>query len=249
MTDNTYYSRACVDGNSCWSRWFIALQSRGMFAWCSDQKTRSYSSVQTTIWLVVAIAILFAFFRFTIRLYALRKLLADDVAVAGALLLLISLAVMYKYAIPNMFEVVRVAQGEEVFTLAFMSRATIFLKLQFAIIVLFWTEIWVVKISFLIFYRNVFSGLPEHMLGWRLVAGFTGLTYALCWAFQFGSCIPLPDYFILGEYWYDALHHFAKNPGACETRRDIYYSNVCLYVAAVGDIVSDLLSKFSQRRN
>lgn len=30
--------------------------------------------------------------------------------------------------------------------------------------------------------------------------------------------------------------------GACETRRDIYYSNACLYVAAVGDIVSDLMS-------
>ncbi|KAL8930127.1 MAG: hypothetical protein Q9208_000744 [Pyrenodesmia sp. 3 TL-2023] len=201
------------------------------------------SSLETTIWLVVAIAILFTLFRFTIRLYALRKLLADDVAVAAALLLLISLAIMYEYATPKMFEVVRVAQGEEAFTLPFMDRATVFLKLQFAIIVLFWTEIWVVKVSFLIFYRNVFSGLPELMLGWRLVAVFTGLTYALCWAFQLASCIPIPNYFILG---------------ACETRRDIYYSNANLYVAAVGDIVSDLmimalglrlLSKLQMRRN
>lgn len=144
-------------------------------------------------------AILFTLFRFTIRLYALRKLLADDVAVAAALLLLISLAIMYKYTIAKMFEVVRVATGDEAPTLPFFDRATVYLKLQFAIIVLFWTEIWVVKISFLIFYRNVFSGLPEHMLGWRLVAVFTGLTYALCWAFQLASCIPIPNYFILGE--------------------------------------------------
>ena len=33
--------------------------------------------------------------------------------------------------------------------------------------------------------------------------------------------------------------------GACETPRDIHYSNACLYVAAVGDIVSDLMSESS----
>lgn len=107
---------------------------------------------------------LFAIFRFTIRLYALKKLLLDDVAVVVALLLLLSLAVMYRYATPIMFELDRIARGAETLTPAFLPRAAVFLKLQFAIIVLFWTTIWVVKISFLIFYRALFMGLPEHML-------------------------------------------------------------------------------------
>lgn len=154
---------------------------------------------QTIIWLVVAIAILFALFRFGIRIIALRKLLADDVAVAGALLLLLSLAVMYEYAIPIMFDVVKVAKGEEEFTASFQTRATVYLKLQFAIIVLFWTTIWVVKISFLIFYRSIFAGLPEYMLGWWLAASFSALTYLLSWAFQLASCIPISGYFVLGE--------------------------------------------------
>ncbi|KAI4195499.1 MAG: hypothetical protein LQ350_007166 [Teloschistes chrysophthalmus] len=155
------------------------------------------ASLETIVWLVVAIAILFAFLRFIIRLYALRKLLEDDVAVMFALLLLLSLAIMYRYATPIMFELNDIATGKEKLTPDFISRAAVFLKLQFAIIVLFWTTIWVVKISFLIFYRTLFSGLPDHMFG------------------------------------------------ACETPRDIHYSNACLYVAAAGDVASDIMSKSS----
>ncbi|KAI4269760.1 MAG: hypothetical protein L6R38_007348 [Xanthoria sp. 2 TBL-2021] len=181
--------------------------------------------LEVIIWLVVGTAVLFAVARWGIRWYVLR-LLWDDAAVAVAVLLHLSLAVMYRYIIPIMFELDKVAKGEAPPTQAFLSRAAIFLKLQFAIIVLFWTTVWVVKISFLIFYRNLFASLREHMVGWWITSGFTAVAYLLCWAFQLGSCVPISHYFILG---------------ACETPRDIRYSNACLYVAAAGDIISDLM--------
>ncbi|KAL8964719.1 MAG: hypothetical protein Q9183_004258 [Haloplaca sp. 2 TL-2023] len=155
--------------------------------------------LQTVIWLVVAMAILFAIVRFLIRVFALKKLLPDDFAVAAALVVLLSLAIMYEYATPIMFELDRITRGLDPFTPEFLPRAAIFLKLQFAIIVLFWTSIWVVKVSFLLFYRTLFTGLREHMVNWWLVAGMTAITYLLCWAFQLGSCVPISDYFILGE--------------------------------------------------
>ncbi|KAL8845948.1 MAG: hypothetical protein Q9221_008927 [Calogaya cf. arnoldii] len=83
---------------------------------------------------------------------------------------------MYRYIIPIMFELDRVATGEEPFTPAFLPRAAVFLKVQFAIIVLFWTIVWIVKVSFLIFYRNLFTNLPDHMVGWRIASGFTAVT-------------------------------------------------------------------------
>lgn len=193
----------------------------------------------------MAIAIFFTFFRFTVRLYALRKLLSDDIAVAAALLILLSLAAMYRYAIPIMFELDKVAKGEEMLTPSFVARATVFLKLQFAIIVLFWTTIWIVKIAFLIFYRILFTGLPEHMLGWWFTAGFTAFAYLLCWAFQLASCVPIPHYFVLGKSSLKFEGSQLRSTGACETPRDIHYSNACLYVAAVADIVSDLISESS----
>ncbi|KAL8932791.1 MAG: hypothetical protein Q9216_006673 [Gyalolechia sp. 2 TL-2023] len=82
---------------------------------------------------------------------------------------------MYRYATPIMFELDKVAKGEETLTLSFLPRAAVFLKLQFAIIA--------------------------------------------CW----GQLTII---------------------GACETPRDIRYSNACLYVAAVFDILSDLMSEF-----
>ncbi|KAL8733325.1 MAG: hypothetical protein Q9166_002149 [cf. Caloplaca sp. 2 TL-2023] len=199
------------------------------------------TSLETIIWLVVAIAILFALFRFTIRLYVLKRLQSDDGAVVNAVVLLLAMAAMYRKATPIMFKLDKVAKGEEPPTAAFLAEAPVFLKLQFAIIVMFWTEIWMVKISFLIFYRNLFTGLPEHMLGWWFALGFTVLAYLLCWAFQLGSCVPISHYFILGKdgYNFDLLSLIAT--GACETPRDIRYSNACLYVAAVGDIITDLM--------
>lgn len=142
---------------------------------------------------------MFTLFRFTVRLYALRKLLADDVAVAVALGLLLSLAIMYQYAIPPMFEIIAVAEGREEVTSSLQDRGAVYLKLQFAIIVVFWSEIWAVKVCFLMFYRSLFTGLPEHMRGWWLAVGLTVITYILCWGFQLGSCHPIPNYFILGE--------------------------------------------------
>ncbi|KAL8711637.1 MAG: hypothetical protein Q9220_004047 [cf. Caloplaca sp. 1 TL-2023] len=155
------------------------------------------SSLETIIWLVVAIAVLFSFSRFAIRLYALHKLLWDDIAVALAVLLLLIQAIMYHFVLPIIFELDRIATGQEMFTPAFLPRATEYLKLQFALIVIFWTMLWTVKVAFLIFYRILFAGLPDHLLG------------------------------------------------ACQTPRDIHYSNACLYVAAAADIASDLLSQCS----
>ena len=106
---------------------------------------------------------------------------------------------MYKYIIPTMFELDRIANGEEAFTPAFLPPAAVFLKMQFAIIVLFWTIIWIVKVSFLIFYRKLYAKLPGGMLRWYLVSAFTAVTYLLAWAFQLGSCVPIKHYFVLGE--------------------------------------------------
>ncbi|KAL8884087.1 MAG: hypothetical protein Q9215_007785, partial [Flavoplaca cf. flavocitrina] len=183
-------------------------------------------SLEIVIWLVVATALFFAFLRFTIRGRIFKKLFWDDAAVVVAVILHLTLAIMYKYIIPTMFELDRIANGEEAFTPAFLPPAAVFLKMQFAIIVLFWTIIWIVKVSFLIFYRKLYARLPGGLLRWYLVSGFTAVTYLLAWAFQLGSCVPIKHYFTLGD---------------CETPRDIHYSNACLYVAAVGDIISDLM--------
>lgn len=151
------------------------------------------------MWIVTSIAIFFTFLRLGIRVWAFRRILMDDYAVVIALSMLIAVTVLYRYIIAIMFEINSIAIGEEPFSPDFLPRAAFYLKMQFAIIVLFWTSIWIVKASFLTFYQNLLGRLHDQMLGWWIVCGITFCAYLGCWATQLASCIPISHYFILGN--------------------------------------------------
>lgn len=156
---------------------------------------------QGLIWTAVAVAIAFTLIRTRIRLYVYGRLFADDIAVYIAVVLLVIIAIMYQVITPTMFIIDQVAS-----TLSpgmvpppnFMEEATIFLKIQFAIIILFWTTLWAVKFSFLLYYKNIFAGLPNHLFWWRIVCGLVLFAYLGCWATQLAACSPIVNYFSLG---------------------------------------------------
>ena len=80
----------------------------------------------------------------------------------------------------------------------FELRSSEFLKLQFAIIILFWSNIWAVKASFLAFYNPLFKNVNGYQTrAWWLVAILCGLAYFGCWVTQFMSCVPFNTYFTL----------------------------------------------------
>ena len=83
-------------------------------------------------------------------------------------------------------------------------RANHYLRIQFGIIILFWTCVWAVKLSILVFYKSLFDRLSRtYLYAWWAVVAFVGLTYVGCWALQFVSCSPLADYFKIG--WHAAV--------------------------------------------
>lgn len=150
------------------------------------------------IWLSVAIAILFTIIRTAIRIRVYRHLFADDGAVYLALTILVSMGIMYQIITPTMFELERLLTPGAVPSANFVQEAAFFLKLQFAIIILFWTTLWAVKLSFLLYYRTLFAGLPNQLFWWWLVSVFAGMAYLGCWATQLASCAPISNYFHLG---------------------------------------------------
>ena len=105
---------------------------------------------------------------------------------------------MYNKITNTMFEIDAVSLGALPGP-DFLERAEQFLKLQFAIICCFWTTLWAVKFSFLLYYRNLFAGLPNQLYCWWIVSGFALLAYLGCWATQLASCRPISHYFILGN--------------------------------------------------
>ena len=108
------------------------------------------------------------------------------------------MGVMYNIITATMFAIDQPISPGEVPPPSFMQQAELFLKMQFAIIILFWTTLWAVKFSFLLYYKNLFAGLPNQLFWWWSVSVFVFLAYLGCWATQLASCAPISDYFILG---------------------------------------------------
>lgn len=143
-------------------------------------------------------AIVFVIARTAINFYVHRSVSIDLAFVYFALAILISTAGIYTKITPIMFELDKVSGMEEAPGPGFEDRADLFLRCQFALIVLFWTAVWAVKCSILMYYKNLFNKLPRQKRHWWMVFGYVGLSYLACWATQLASCWPIPTYFSLG---------------------------------------------------
>ena len=126
---------------------------------------------------------------------------------------------------------------------------SIFLRNQFIMIILFWVTIWLVKASFLAFYRQLFT---RQFFGWQrsawwIVVFFTVSTWIANFVLQFFVCVPFKSYFTLGEPpRCTKVEHLLITSGACNSPRNIAVSNDSLYFATASDIFTDLLSEFSR---
>ena len=160
---------------------------------------RVLSFLQGIIWTGVGLAVFFTLLRTAIRLHVFRRLYADDACVYFAVIVLLSTGVLTTLIVPIMFEFEYIVRGQKGVTAGFVQRVNYFLRLQFAIIVLFWTSIWAVKFSFLIWYRKLLAVPSDRLVLWWGVFTFTFLAYIGCWITQLESCRPISNYFLLGR--------------------------------------------------
>lgn len=153
----------------------------------------------------MSLAIVFTIIRTATRLHVFGRLYADDVCVYFALLTLLMTGALYTRIVPIIFEFEYILYGEKGITAGFVQRVNLFLRLQFAIILLFWTSIWAVKFSFLVWYRKLLAAPSNQMVLWWGVSAFTFLAYIGCWITQLESCKPISNYFLLGLSSSDVL--------------------------------------------
>lgn len=84
------------------------------------------------------------------------------------------------------------------------------LKLQFAFVILFWTCLWSVKGSLMMFYRRLLIGLDGHMKWWWTVVIICILTYLVSLLTNFLACLPLSKRFTLDASKLELLNHGCK---------------------------------------
>ena len=69
-----------------------------------------------------------------------------------------------------------------------------------AVTLQFWVCIYLIKLSFLLFYRRLFGVSRDFMKAWWAVLAFTAVTFLACFLATLWSCSTPSQLFIVGPY-------------------------------------------------
>ena len=133
------------------------------------------------IWGGLAITLIFFIFRIYVRVNSFRKLFVDDGLVLVAWLMVLATAILWHNINGAMYRSLLVTSGE-VYPAppTFVNDEQTFLRGSVAVIVLFYSSLWTVKLSFLIFFRRLGLGVNRQKQLWWCVLAITVASYFCC---------------------------------------------------------------------
>lgn len=153
-------------------------------------------------WGITATGLLFTTLRFFVRWHHHRRFFCDDALQLAAMSCLIILAVLNELQHDTIYALQAIAPKEgdkagltfvHVITDATREQA----KQQFVAIIVFWTCLWLIKASFLMFYRRLFFNLSGYMRWWWIVTVVCMATFVANILANFLECLPLSRRFEL----------------------------------------------------
>ncbi|KAL4886724.1 hypothetical protein BJY04DRAFT_213480 [Aspergillus karnatakaensis] len=193
----------------------------------------SQGGMSALMWLGVALSTILVALRTRVQYTHARKFFLNDHFIFLALCTHIASGIVYQLAIPPMYEVqyqytsyiIDPETGE--LDSDFMARASVFLRLQFAVDFLIWGTLWAVKFSLLFFFYRLFESVRSPVrVFWVAMVGVTAGSWVTLVVLQCFACDPLGNFFTLGK---------------CSSERDVYYSNLVFRFTVGTDIAGDLL--------
>jgi hypothetical protein len=190
----------------------------------------SSTSLLALIWATFSIAFIFVILRTVIRIKVLGRLVIEDYWIFLAISTLLTNDILQTIQLPSLYYISAVTAGIIAPSAELTAIGDDYVRLEFAIIGLFWTVLWCVKASFLAVYFKIFQDVPGYRLAWYILVTFTFFAYVGCWISSFLTCHPISDYF---------------NFGHCTKPEDIMVSTICVYYSTAVDIFTDLCSRFT----
>ncbi|KAI9891963.1 MAG: hypothetical protein M1814_002158 [Vezdaea aestivalis] len=135
-------------------------------------------------WAGVGVAAVLTGLRLWIRISRLKRLFWDDFWHLVAFALLVASAILYMFMCPPLLGITKFTQTGNfgvVDSHFFANTVPWYLRLQFTSMGLFYSCIWSIKLSFMMFYRRFFKDLRDHMIAWWIILAITLLTYLGAW--------------------------------------------------------------------
>lgn len=133
------------------------------------------------MWAGVAISFCFLLFRFYVRLKIFRRLHIEDPFVLAAWLLNLVNAIVWQKTANHLYSVIAVESGEiDMLSPEFLSNVYVGLHSLFACYLFYYTALWSIKLSFLLFFRNLGNDIRRQRLLWYCVFVYTIASYVTC---------------------------------------------------------------------
>ncbi|KAI4274742.1 MAG: hypothetical protein LQ337_003713 [Flavoplaca oasis] len=178
------------------------------------------------VWGGFAVAIICCGLRCLARIRTFKKLLIDDYFVLLALSLVLASAITWQIFARDMYYVLGVSAGLEMPGEDFSQVAGDYFKATLAVIILFYSALWCIKISFLLFFRRLGNNVRGQRRIWWPVFGVTVATYFAC----------------IGSIQYQCLvssfEYLAMN---CATPAATSFQQITLKLNCAWDVLTDCL--------
>jgi hypothetical protein len=119
-----------------------------------------------------------------------------------------------------------------------------YLKVSIAIIMFFYTGLWLIKFSFLAFFRRLGTNVKGQKLHWWIVFIITFVT----WIITFGTieyrCLAVPFDKIFGMYQPSRLvvEHYLQGSVYCTTEAAVQFQRRTLFYNMAMDVITDTMS-------
>ena len=157
--------------------------SKGAFlVKCLTRRVRAILTALKAIqWTGVVLSLSFMIFRVYVRLRLFHRLFPDDGLVGAAWLFDVAIAIIFQTQINTMWIAINATSNQqEQLSPYYIERVNVFLHLETGAWVLSLTALWLVKFSFLLFFRKLGNHLRRQRILWWAVIGFTSASYVVC---------------------------------------------------------------------
>ena len=173
------------------------------------------------------VSAVFVSIRIFARLKVFKRLWVDDGFVIFALILALASAILWQIFANDMFELMAVSSGHKIPTSTFIDNSERYSKASVAVIAFFYSTLWAIKISFLVFFKRLAKNVRRRQLLWWPIFGFAVATYFVCIGTIQYRCLTVPLQRIMTE---------------CTQNAAVSFQQITLKLNCVWDVLTDFLS-------
>ena len=180
------------------------------------------------LWSGLGASLCFITFRLFVKLKSFRTLHPDDFLAIIAWVMLLAVVILCQTQAKTLYEQYAIISGRKPSTPDFVDRYTIFVRSILPLSILFYSCLWCIKLSILLFFRRLLAKVRGHHILWWVILAITTLSWVVCIADIQYRCYVSSIESIMAY---------------CSTLPAIHWLNRSFYADCALDIITDCLSK------